>query len=66
LLDLAERCLDLLSQGMQKTAEHTALNSSSEIDTHAFMWTFDVLDEDHELERFFYWLTWPPQLESGR
>src|SRR6202012_4172963 len=31
----------------------SALNSSSEIDTRAFMWTFDCLDEDHELERFF-------------
>jgi hypothetical protein len=43
----------LLVQGMQKTAEETALNSPSEIDTRAFMWTFDCLDEDHELERFF-------------
>ena len=38
---------------MQKTAEETALKSPSEIDTRAFMWTFDCLDEDHELERFF-------------
>ena len=29
------------------------MKSSSEIDTHAFMWTFDCLDEDHELESFF-------------
>ncbi|KAN0140453.1 hypothetical protein V8E53_001662 [Lactarius tabidus] len=43
----------LLSQGMQKTVEETALNSSPEIDTRAFMWTLDSLDEDHELERFF-------------
>ena len=42
-----------LVQGMQKTSEDTALNSSSDIDTRAFMWTFDSLDEDHELERFF-------------
>jgi hypothetical protein len=42
-----------LVQGMQKTAEETALNSPSEIDTRSFMWTFDCLDEDHELERFF-------------
>ncbi|KAH9053029.1 hypothetical protein EDB87DRAFT_1691245 [Lactarius vividus] len=40
-------------RGMQKTAEETALNSPSEIDTRAFMWTFDSMDEDHELERFF-------------
>jgi len=44
---------ELLSQGMQRTAEETALNSGSEIDTRAFIWTFDCLDEDHELERFF-------------
>ena len=42
-----------LVQGMQKTAEETALNSSSDIDARALMWTFDSLDEDHELERFF-------------
>ncbi|KAI9445699.1 hypothetical protein BJY52DRAFT_1194157 [Lactarius psammicola] len=42
-----------LVQGAQKTAEETALKSSSEIDTRAFMWTFESLDEDHELERFF-------------
>ena len=29
------------------------MKSSSEIDTRAFMWTFDCLDEDHELESFF-------------
>jgi hypothetical protein len=50
---LKERCLKLLVQGMQKTAEETALNSPSEIYARAFMWTFDCLDEDHELEHFF-------------
>ncbi|KAN0137208.1 hypothetical protein V8E53_004918 [Lactarius tabidus] len=30
-----------------------ALKSSPEIDTRAFTWTFDSLDEDHELDRFF-------------
>src|SRR6266702_4031938 len=43
----------LLVQGKQKTAEETALNSPLEIDTRAFLWTFDSSDEDHELERFF-------------
>ena len=43
----------LLAQGMQKMAEESAFNSLPEIDTRAFMWTFDSLDEDHELERFF-------------
>ena len=33
--------------------EKAALKSSSEIDTRALMWTFDSLDEDHELDRFF-------------
>ena len=42
-----------LVRGMQKTVEETALMSPPEIDTRAFMWTFDCLDEDHELEHFF-------------
>ena len=33
--------------------EKAALMSPSEIDTRALMWTFDRLDEDHELEAFF-------------
>ena len=51
--DLAERYGRWLVQGMQKTAEETALNSPPDIDTRAFLWAFDSLDEDHELERFF-------------
>ncbi len=43
----------MLLQGMPRTAEETALNSPSEIDAGVFRWTFDCLDEDHELERFF-------------
>ena len=50
---LEASCRKSLARGMQKTAEETALNTSSEIDTRAFMWTFDCLDEDHELESFF-------------
>ena len=42
-----------LVQGMQKTAEECALISPPEIDTRAFIWTLDCLDEDRELERFF-------------
>ena len=49
----ADRCYHLLSQGMQKTVEETALKSPPEIDIRLFTWTFDCLDEDHELERFF-------------
>jgi len=50
---LEENYRKLLVQGMQKSAEETALNSPSEIDTRVFLWTFDSLDEDHELEHFF-------------
>ena len=50
---LAEGYGRILVRGMQKMAEESAYNSPSEIDTRAFMWTFDCLDEDHELERFF-------------
>ncbi|KAF8265173.1 hypothetical protein EI94DRAFT_371103 [Lactarius quietus] len=52
-----------LVQGMQKTAEETALKSPPEIDIRSFMWTFDCLDEDHELERFFTGL---PGLRSSK
>ena len=52
-LDLEESCRKSLVQGMQKSAEETALKPSSKIDTRAFMWTFECLDEDHELEHFF-------------
>ena len=50
---LVKRYGKVLSRGMQKMAEESAFNSTPEIDTRAFMWTFDCLDEDHELERFF-------------
>jgi hypothetical protein len=40
-------------QGMQKRAETTAMKLPPDIDTRSFMWTFDCLDEDHELEHFF-------------
>jgi hypothetical protein len=38
---------------IRMTPEEAALKSSSETDARAFAWTFDSLDEDHELERFF-------------
>ena len=50
---LADSYSRLIARGIQKMAEETAYNSPSGIDTRAFMWTFDCLDEDHELERFF-------------
>ena len=54
--NLAEKYRKWLVQGMRKTIEETALKLPSEIDTRAFMWTFDSLDEDHELESFFFGL----------
>ena len=60
---LEESYRHLLAQGMRKTVEEIALNSSSDIDTRAFMWTFDCLDEDHELEQFFSGL---PGLRSSK
>ena len=52
-LRFARSCHYLSVQGMQRIVEVTALKSPSSIDTCTFMWTFDRLDEDHELERFF-------------
>ena len=52
-VDLENSYRKSLVRGMQKTVEETALRSPPGIDTRAFMWTFDCLDEDHELERFF-------------
>jgi hypothetical protein len=63
LITLAVCCYDSLSQGMQKTVEITALNSPPEIDTRAFMWTFDCLDKDHKLDCFFSGL---PGLRSSK
>jgi Family of unknown function (DUF6535) len=40
-------------RGMEKDIEETALKVTSEIDGRALVWTFESLDEDHELERFF-------------
>jgi len=38
---------------MLKTAEGTALNSPSKVDTRTSLWTLDSLDKDHKLGRFF-------------
>ena len=42
-----------ISQGMEEGFEQTALKVSSDIDGRALMWTYESLDEDHELELFF-------------
>ena len=38
---------------MEEGFEQTALKVSSDIDGRALMWTYESLDEDHELELFF-------------
>ncbi|KAI9447475.1 hypothetical protein H4582DRAFT_5850 [Lactarius indigo] len=53
MINLAVHFKRRFVEGMVKTAEEAALKISSEIDARALMWTFDSLDEDHELERFF-------------
>jgi len=40
-------------QGIEKESEETALKATSEIDGRVLMWTYETLDEDHELEQFF-------------
>lgn len=42
-----------LLRGLVKAAEETAQELGLEIDGRALMWTFEALDEDHELEYFF-------------
>jgi Family of unknown function (DUF6535) len=44
---------DRLSRSIVKTAQETASKLSTEIDGRVLKWTFDALDEDHELEQFF-------------
>ena len=51
--DAKEGFLALFTQGMERIVERSARTLSSGIDGRALMWTFDCLDEDPELERFF-------------
>lgn len=53
LRNLEKKYYKFLARGMQKTAEQTARNLSSEVDTRTFMRTFESLNDDDELERFF-------------
>ena len=48
-----EGCLSQVRDLTSLTPEEAALKSSSEKDTRALTWTFDILDEDHELVSFF-------------
>ena len=40
-------------RGRERVFEDTALKAPSEIDGRALVWTYESLDEDHELEQFF-------------
>ena len=53
IYDLWETYLRRISRGMEKRFEETAFNAPSGIDGRALMWTYESLDEDHELEQFF-------------
>jgi Family of unknown function (DUF6535) len=55
-----ERCCDLrdryrgrVSRGVEKIAEETASEESSEIDVGILDWTINALGDDHSLEEFF-------------
>ena len=53
LRNLEKRYRQSLLHGMQKTVNETAQNSPSKVDGHVFMRTFNSLEKDDELERFF-------------
>jgi len=42
-----------LLRGVEKEFEEGARKAPSDIDDRALMWTYESLDEDHELEQFF-------------
>ena len=42
-----------ISRGVEKEFEEAAHEAPSGIDGRALMWTYEALDEDHELEQFF-------------
>ncbi|KAI0262994.1 hypothetical protein BC834DRAFT_888584 [Gloeopeniophorella convolvens] len=42
----------LVTSGMLKSAEKAAMDQSHDTDSRALAWTYDSLDEDHELEQF--------------
>jgi hypothetical protein len=54
---------DFFSHSMSKTAEEYAVKLKPDIDHRSLMWTFDSLDEDKDLEKFFEAL--PRLCDSG-
>jgi hypothetical protein len=57
---------DFFSHSMSKTAEQFALKMPPDIDHHSLMWTFDSLDEDTDLEKFFEGLSRLCDSETGK
>ena len=53
IFDLWRTYQDRITRGMEKESEQTALNAPPGIDGRALIWTYESLDEDHELEQFF-------------
>jgi hypothetical protein len=53
LAEAADHYRKKIMQGLQKAADKTALDLQLVLSGRAFMWTFDSLHEDNELERFF-------------
>ena len=57
---------DFFSHSMRKTAEEFAFMLPPDIDYRSLMWTFESLDEDTELEKFFEGLPHLCDSETGK
>ena len=57
---------DFFSHSMRKTAEEFAFRLPSDIDYRSLLWTFESLNEDTELEKFFEGLPHLCDSETGR
>ena len=53
VFDLWSTYREQASRGIGKEFEEAARRAPPEIDGRALMWTYETLDEDHELEQFF-------------
>ena len=58
-----DACWSLISRGMEKEAEESATNQSSEIDVRIMDWIISALGDDSSLEKFFQ--TIPGLFSSG-
>jgi hypothetical protein len=57
---------DFFSHSMSKTAEEYALKLHPSIDYRSLLWTFELLDEDPDLEKFFEGLPRLCDSETGK